>query len=504
MWVSLGLAILAVASHRHRHFELGIVGTIPIAIALLVATGRENERWSPYYRVTWHDPSDAQYVLALDGSPRLTALDLSDRGAADPFVEAAWEQYRAPYRHIAEFDTVLVLEAGTGNDAALLLERGATHIDVVEIDPVIADFGRSRHPQRPYTDPRVHLHLTDARTYLRRATLSYDLIVIGAPMPRMLTWATGPVPLDGYVYIRDALLAAREHLAPHGRILTYHTAGQPHSAAKAYQALRSVFGEPPQVIHWEHPPLFSHAFVAGAAAGDAPGDAMSRPELLTDVRLPSDDWPFLRLARGALPRHYAEALTIAVGLSLLLLLAARGRAGRKGGDFEMFFLGLGLMLLTTTSMTEMSLLVGSTWDVTLFVLSSILLAILAANWLVSRRRRIAIRAVLVGLVLSLGIGFAVPLRGLADGTLWAGWLVGGVLIVAPVSLAALALATGFRVRADSVRSLGDSVFGAAVGGVLAYAVMVTGVKALYLIAAVAYLLVWILTERSRGPAVAVP
>jgi hypothetical protein len=497
MWMPLGLAVLAVASHRHPYFELGIVGTIPIVIALIVATGREHERWSPYYRVNWHDPSDAQYVIEVDGSPRLTALDFSDRGAADPFVAAAWEQYRAPYRHIARFDTVLVLGAGMGNDVALLLGGRARHIDVVEIDPVIADFGLSLHPQRPYADPRVHLHLTDARAYLRQAAWTYDLIVIGAPVPRMLTWGAGPVPLDGYVYTREAILAARELLAPDGRILTYHTVRQSQSAAKVYQALRSIFGEPPQVIHWEQPTLFSHALIAGGSASGALNEAMSLPQLLTDVKLPSDDWPFLHLARRALPRHYVEVLAIAVGLSLLLVLGAGGRGARGGSDIEMFLLGLGFILLATGSVTRMSLLVSSTWHVTLLVLSSILLAILAANGLVILRRGIDLRPALAVLLISLGIGFAVPVRELAGGTLRMDWIVGGVLAAAPVFLAALAFATILRRRASSVTALAYYAIGAAAGGVLGYSVMLTGNKALYLIAALAYLLLWILTARSR-------
>jgi hypothetical protein len=497
MWFSLGLAVLAVASHRHTYFELGIVGTIPIVIALVVATGREHERWSPYYRVNWHDPSDAQYVIEVDGLPRLTALDLSDRGAADPFVAAAWEQYRAPYRHIARFDTVLVLGAGMGNDVALLLVGGARHIDVVEIDPVIADFGRSGHPQRPYVDPRVHLHLTDARAYLRQAGWTYDLIVIGAPVPRMLTWGTGPIPLDGYAYTSEAILAARELLAPDGWILTYHTVRQSQSTAKVYRVLRSVFGNPPHVIHWEQATLFSHAFLAGGSASGSSDEAMSLPPLATDVKLPSDDWPFLHLARRALPRHYVEVLAIAVGLSLLLVLGAGGRGARGGGDVEMFLLGLGFMLLATESVIQMSLVVNSTWQVTLLVLSSILSAMLAANWLVILRPGIGLRPVLAILLLSLGIGFAVPARALAGGMLQAQWTIGSVLAAAPIVLAAVAFATSFRRRARSVTALAYHAIGAAAGGVLGYAVMLTGVRALYLIAALAYLLLWILTSRSR-------
>ena len=62
-------------------------------------------------------------------------------------------------------DTALAVGAGTGNDLAILLKLGAKYIDPVEIDPVIAGIGKMGHPQEPYADPRVHLHVNDARAY---------------------------------------------------------------------------------------------------------------------------------------------------------------------------------------------------------------------------------------------------------------------------------------------------------------------------------------------------
>ena len=45
---------------------------------------------------------------------------------------------------------------------------GAGHVDAVEIDPVINELGRLHHPNRPYSDPRVSIHLDDGRGFVRK------------------------------------------------------------------------------------------------------------------------------------------------------------------------------------------------------------------------------------------------------------------------------------------------------------------------------------------------
>ena len=56
----------------------------------------------------------------------------------------------------------------------------------------------------------------------------------------------------------------------------------------------------------------------------------------------------------------------------------------------------------------------------------------------------------------------------------------------PIFYAALIFATLFRARHDTTRALAYNLLGAVFGGVLEYSSMVVGVKALYIVAAVAY------------------
>jgi hypothetical protein len=220
--------------------------------------------------------------------------------------------------------------------------------------------------------------------------------------------------------------------------------------------------------------------------------------MLEDVELPTDDWPYLYLARRTLPLHYLKGLAVVLVFSALLIVVSGGRQMRGGTDLEMFLLGLGFMLLETKSVTEMSLLFGSTWEVNLLVFSSILIVILLANWVVLTRPEIPIRGVLVATLISLAVGYSVPVRAIAGSAVWLEWTLGGLLVAAPIFFAALTFAALFKDRVNSVRSLGYNLFGAAVGGVLEYSVMLLGVKKLYLVAGLAYVLV--LASRRRAGA----
>jgi spermidine synthase len=75
------------------------------------------------------------------------------------------------------FQDVLIIGAGSGNDISRALEWGARRVDAVEIDPVIYRLGRLHHPDQPYSDQRVRVHLDDGRNFLRSAPERYDLIV---------------------------------------------------------------------------------------------------------------------------------------------------------------------------------------------------------------------------------------------------------------------------------------------------------------------------------------
>ena len=137
--------------------------------------------WAPYYRITLNQvspppgwPRPAAFFVDVNHDYHQKMLDLSPQFTAR-FPDAEPNHngrptYELPYRLVPNPGRVLVVGAGTGNDVAAALRHGATHVDAVEIDPLIYRLGKTYHPEHPYDSPRVSVFVNDARTYFKTTT----------------------------------------------------------------------------------------------------------------------------------------------------------------------------------------------------------------------------------------------------------------------------------------------------------------------------------------------
>jgi len=460
------------------------------------------ERWSPYYRITQQTNEVGLPCIYVNGMLHQCMVDFSQH----PDLAAA---YVWPYRYVPRIDTALVVGAGSGNDVAVLLHRGARYVDAVEIDPVIQSIGAARHPLRPYSDPRVHVHITDARAYLRTTPHHYDVITMGTLDSQTLLSGMTSVRLDNFVYTRQSFQAAHDRLAQGGSLIAYHMSPMSSIEAKVYQLAAVTFNQLPRA-DTTFKNLFNLTVVAGGGAGTRSIDAV--PTTLTQhVELPSDDWPYLYLSVRTVPLHYLFALGgVLVIAGVMLTAATGGRAprasvGRTGPampldarDAALFGTGLGFLLLESKSVSEMSLLFGATWTVNLLVFAAILSVIAVANAVVARLGERTLPRLVAALLASLAIAYAVPADTLLGmPSVWQ-WVIGAAFVAAPVLFAALIFGILLRGHADSTRALGMNLMGAIVGGLLEYSAMVFGIKALYLLAAVAYLATFLAVLRLRA------
>jgi len=133
---------------------------------------------------------------------------------------------------------------GTGNDVAAALRNGAGHVDAVEIDPSIVRIGRER-TRAPYDDPRVTVHVDDARSFFKKTPVRYDLIVLRRPR-------LAHARLDAVEHTDRQLRLHRRGfpggpplLADDGVLCVVFSAGRPFIASRLHRMMGDAFGRAP-------------------------------------------------------------------------------------------------------------------------------------------------------------------------------------------------------------------------------------------------------------------
>jgi SAM-dependent methyltransferase len=398
--------------------------------------------------------------------------------------------YFQPYRRLvhAHLDHVLIVGAGTGNDTAIALSRGARWIDAVEVDPRIYEIGRDENPDRPYESPRVHVHIDDGRAFLERTQRRYDLILFALPDSLTLIAGQSAIRLESYLFTREAIHTARERLRRGGVFAMYNYYRQRWLVERLAGTLAGVFGRSPCVYS-----IGSQAQLAvlvdsadPSALRCGPGGTWQRPASV--VPPATDDHPFVYLERNTIPGIYFLTLLLILAGSVVAVRAAAGPFSRMRGNVDLFFMGAAFLLIETKNVVQFALLFGTTWFVNALVFAGILLAVLAAVE-VARRARPARPGVLYALLLAaLALAWAVPPEELLRLSVVLRFLAAVALAFGPVFFANLIFAQRFRETASSTTAFGANLLGAMVGGLLEYGSLVIGYRSLLLVVAVLYAL----------------
>lgn len=190
--------------------------------------------WSPYYRIDFKRADlslsvnliyHQQMVSRNENFPAYALPHLLNRDAGRP-----------------PFGDVLIIGAGSGNDVSRALQWDAKHVDAVEIDPAIYRLGQTYHPDHPYTDQRVQIHLDDGRNFLRSTDRKYDLIVYALVDSLVLHSGYSNIRLESFLFTRQTFEDVRRHLKPNGTFVIYNYFRQGWLAARLQKSLDEVFG----------------------------------------------------------------------------------------------------------------------------------------------------------------------------------------------------------------------------------------------------------------------
>lgn len=136
-----------------------------------------------------------------------------------------WPGYRFAHRVLvaAEYprklDDVLIVGIGVGMALEPLIHSDAKRIDVVEINPTLmTSLEELPEIRKMLSDPRVHLHVEDARRFFRREDKKYDLVVT----PNMIHADAFSTNVQSVEFLRQIA----EHLAPGGVVVEWVDEGE--------------------------------------------------------------------------------------------------------------------------------------------------------------------------------------------------------------------------------------------------------------------------------------
>jgi hypothetical protein len=194
-------------------------------------------------------------------------------------------------------------------------------------------------------------------------------------------------------------------------------------------------------------------------------------------------------------------LIAVVGILVSSREMREGLLKRGEVDWEMFLFGLAFLLIETKFVTTMNLVWGATWLTSAVVFGAILAMILVGTVFVELRPLPWFWAA-TGLVIALLATYLVPTEALVGRSAAVRLLLSVLMVGGPIFFASVCFALRFRERPAADIAFGWNLLGAVAGGLLEFLSMSLGLKALTLIAVLAYLSAFLIRSRSSGPPVA--
>ena len=191
-------------------------------------------KWNSFSRVGVYDRPHGDWSL----SPKFTGtrapslyMDI-DSAASTPILEGSGQIGGASYLryeltafayHLAERPggfTALVIGPGGGRDLWSALVFGASHVDGVEINPIIARdvmLDRFRdYSGGVYAHPQVSIHVDDGRNFVRRSSSKYDVIQASLVDTWAATAAGAYTLTENSLYTKEAFGEYVDHLTDNG------------------------------------------------------------------------------------------------------------------------------------------------------------------------------------------------------------------------------------------------------------------------------------------------
>ncbi len=542
LWYAIGTAIVLRFLPRLTWSQAACAIALVGGIGLMgyYEGARRITIWSPYYKI-YYDAKTAS--LTTNNIGHQSMVSVGESGAA----------YMLPHllnrdAGNAPFGRAMIIGAGSGNDVSAALKGGVGHVDAVEIEPVLNETGRRDHPDKPYSDPRVSIHLDDGRSFVRRSDQTYDVISYALVDSLVLHSGYSSLRLESFLFTEQAFRDVKARLDDDGVFVMYNFYRQGWIVGRLVEMARKVFGVEPIVFSLPYRPsikatdsltkgdftfvivgkpgskalesireeLKEHQFfwvsqrprdnesingygptppeVAGVPAENWLKIGPAAVDTSNIGPLPTDDWPFLYLRTASIPGLNWRGMALVAALSMVILFAfAPVREVRPNA--RMFFLGAGFMLLETKGVVHMALLFGSTWVVNSIVFFAILVMILLSNFFVMalKPRRLWIYYLFLGAALLVNafipMSYFLNLPGMAK------VVASCAVVFVPIFFAGVIFATTFGESRHPDVDFGSNIAGVILGGLAENFSLMLGFDHLLLLAVAFYFFSAILGPR---------
>jgi hypothetical protein len=505
-WFALA-ALLALPLVSRRGAELAWLrwANLTAALGLVLVQGLPGRvLWSPYNKLVVKELNVRDrggskvrwgYQLSVGEYYYQDMADLStgffDAHPSFP-REYRFSEYEVPYAFVRPAE-VLILGAGTGNDVAAALRHGAEHVDAVDIDPGIIEFGKRLHPEQPYASARVTAHANDARAFLKRAGTSYDLVLFGLLDSQQVLSAFGSVRLDNFVYTVEGMQDAIARVKPGGLLVVTFELFRPWIGERIAGVMREATGQTPLILHAHHgtvflvrngPPFSATELESGLTALGG----VVRPTVIESVgtKLTTDDWPYLYLRARTLPFAYWTILPLLALVATRVARSILGTGWRIQGRF--FWLGAAFMLMEVRIIAQVALLFGSTWLVNAAAIAAVLLMAILANLLVARMGVTSVRPWATLLLLTLAVSSVTPTTVFLRLGQVPGGTVSALLLALPILFAGMVFSGSLRGVQNIDTAMASNLMGAILGGLVEYVSLILGLGSLAWVAAALYCL----------------
>jgi len=167
---------------------LGAVIAIPLVrnVAPFLDRTSQQRLWRGFNLLSSRDSIYGNLAVIETGNIRsiyengVILASAPDEAAAEEAVHYALLEHPAPAN-------VLLIGGGTNGSIAQVLKHPTLRrLDYVELDPALVKITQQFFPETSiaFSDPRVHLHYTDGRYYLKAVRDTFDVIILDLPDPQ--------------------------------------------------------------------------------------------------------------------------------------------------------------------------------------------------------------------------------------------------------------------------------------------------------------------------------